>query len=150
MNCDDVALELSGGDPSNEARAHLAECSDCQATARVLGLVELPALTQAERLVVGGLAASTQQAWRARRSRGEGLRRVASLALAAGLGALLASALLVDLGSPLPTPTPVASPVRTVMMVTPPEIPVLDFEDNLSDDEVFFEVGWPSPTEGDL
>ena len=40
--------------------------------------------------------------------------------------------------------------VRTVMVIAP-EIPVLDFEEaNLSDDEVFFEVGWPSPTEGDL
>jgi hypothetical protein len=36
-------------------------------------------------------------------------------------------------------------------MVTPPELPELALDTpNLSDDEVFFEVGWPSPTEGDL
>ncbi|MDP1825056.1 MAG: hypothetical protein Q8L48_17495 [Archangium sp.] len=147
MNCEDVELELSGSEPSLEARAHLADCASCQATARLLGLATLPPLTQNERLLLNGLSASTHEAWRARRSRGEGLRRFASLALAAGLGALLASAVLVKT---LPRAVPAEPQVRTVL-VAAPEVPVLDFDGaNLSDDEVFFEVGWPSPTEGDL
>ena len=144
-SCDDVELELSSGEPSVEARAHVADCVSCQQTAKVLGLAALPPLTQQERLVLNGLSASAQQAWRARGNRSEGLRRVLSLALAAGVGALLASALLVK-----PAPEPI---VRTVL-VSAPDVPVLDFDDssdaNLSDDEVFFELGWPSPTEGDL
>lgn len=144
MNCEDVELELSGGEPSVEARAHVEDCASCQATARLLGLAALPPITQAERLLLNGLAPSTQQAWRAQHARGDGLRRVVTLALAAGVGALLASAVL---GRAQPVTT---TEVRTVM-VTAPEIPVLEFDEaNLSDDEVFFEVGWPSPTEGDL
>ncbi len=143
MNCDEVELELSGGEPSVEVRAHVVDCASCQTTARLLGLSTLPPLSQTERLVLNGLAASTQQTWKAQRQRGQGLRRWATLALAAGLGGLLASAVLHK-------PTPVEPQVRTVL-VSYPEIPVLEYDDaNLSDDEVFFEVGWPSPTEGDL
>ncbi len=144
MICEEVELELSGGEPSTEARAHLERCTACQETARVLGLAALPPLTQTERLVLSGLAATTVERARSQRRRGEGVRRVGTLALAAGLGALLASAVV-------SRPAPVSEPmVRTVMM-TAPEVPVLDFDEaNLSDDEVFFEVGWPSPTEGDL
>lgn len=149
MNCEEVELELSGGEPSVEARAHLADCASCQASARVLGLATLPPLTQNERLLLNGLSASAHEAWRARGRRTEGLRRFASLALAAGVGALLASAVLVKTLS-VPQAMPVEPAVRTVL-VAAPEVPVLDFDGaNLVDDEVFFEVGWPSPTEGDL
>jgi hypothetical protein len=147
MNCEEVELELSGREPSVEVRAHVSECASCQATARVLGLASLPPLSETERMVVNGLAVSTRQAWRSQQQRGGALRQWASLALAAGLGALIASAVLVKERPGPVTPEPL---VRTVMMA-PPEVPVLDFDEaNLSDDEVFFEVGWPSPTEGDL
>ena len=149
-SCDDVELELSSGEPSVEARAHLAACASCQQTARVLGLAALPPLTQQEQLVLNGLSATAQQAWRTQGSRSEGLRRVLSLALAAGVGALLASAVLVK-----PTPEPkIVEPIVHTVLVSAPDVPVLELdvssEANLSDDEVFFEVGWPSPTEGDL
>ena len=145
MNCEDVELELSGGEPSVEARAHVSDCAACQATARVLGLAALPPLSEIERMTVNGLSASTQQRWLSQQRRGGALRQWASLALAAGLGALIASAVLVKTG-----PVTAEPQVRTVL-VSAPEVPVLDFEEaNLSDDEVFFEVGWPSPTEGDL
>ncbi|MDP2269412.1 MAG: hypothetical protein Q8N23_25045 [Archangium sp.] len=144
MNCEDVELELSGNEPSVEARVHLAGCVSCQETSKLLGLAALPPLTQTERMVLNGLAPSTQQLWRAQRTRGAGLRRGASLLMAAGLGALIASALIKPA-------TVISEPLVRTVMVTAPEIPVLDFEEaNLSDDEVFFEVGWPSPTEGDL
>lgn len=146
MNCEDAELELSSAEPSAEARAHLSGCASCQETAKLLGLAALPAISQEEQLLLNGLAASTQQVWRAQHKRGEGLKRGLSLVLAAGVGALLAS-VLVQREVQTITPKP---EVRTVM-VTPPEIPDLELEAaNLSDDEVFFEVGWPSPTEGDL
>ena len=152
MNCDEVELELSGREPqemtSVEVRAHVADCASCQATARLLGLAALPPLSQTERLVLNGLATTTQQTWKAQRQRGQGLRRWASLALAAGLGGLLASAVL---HKPEPEPVAALQPQVRTVLVSYPEIPVLEFEEaNLSDDEVFFEVGWPSPTEGDL
>lgn len=145
MNCEDTELELTSGEPSADARAHLTSCASCQDTAKLLGLAALPPLSQAEQLLLNGLASSTQQAWRAQHERGEGFRRGVSLVLAAGVGALLASALI-----PRDAPVTPQPEVRTVM-VTPPELPDLELEAaNLSDDEVFFEVGWPSPTEGDL
>ena len=147
MNCEDVELELSGDEPSVEARAHLADCASCQATARVLGLSALPPLSEIERMTLNGLAVSTQQAWSKQQKRGGALRQWGSLALAAGIGALIASAVLLK---PTPKAVTVEPLVRTIVM-TAPEVPVLDFEEaNLSDDEVFFVVSWPSPTEGDL
>ncbi len=144
MNCEAVELELSETEPSVEARAHVEGCLSCQETSKLLGLAALPPLTQTERLMLNGLASTTQQAWRSRPTRTGGFRRGASLLMAAGLGALLASALLKPA-------TVISEPIVRTVMVTAPEIPVLDFEEaNLSDDEVFFEVGWPSPTEGDL
>ena len=144
MNCEDVELELSGSEPSTEARAHLARCASCRGTARVLGLAAMPPLSDSERLLLKGLSATTLERARSQRSRGSTMRRFGTLALAAGLGALLASAVM---ARTVVAPEP---EVRTVLM-TAPEMPVLEFDEaNLSDDEVFFEVGWPSPTEGDL
>jgi hypothetical protein len=146
MNCEDVELELSSGEPSAEARAHLPACASCQESAKLLGLASLPAISQEEQLLLNGLASGTQQTWRAQHRRGEGFKRGLSLVLAAGVGALLAS-VLIEREVKVITPNP---EVRTVM-VTPPELPELALDTpNLSDDEVFFEVGWPSPTEGDL
>lgn len=146
MTCEEVELELSGGTLSVEGRAHLDGCAACGETARLFGLAALPPVTDAERLMLKSLASTTQQAWRSQQSRGGTFRRVASLAMAAGVGALVASVAMVKL-RPMPQPE---VRVHTVH-VMPPELPNIEFADaNLSDDEVFFDVGWPSPTEGDL
>ena len=145
---------MSGGrsatelpEPSAEARVHLESCASCREAARLVGLAALPPLSDAERAMLHGLEASVQRAHHATSRREGFVRRVASLALAAGLGALVASAAVLKL---VPAPEPRVE-TRTVL-VTPPEVPVLEVSDelNLSDDEVFFDVGWPSPTEGDL
>lgn len=142
MTCEEVELELP--EPSEQARAHLETCASCRDTAKLLGLATLPPLSEAERAMLAGLATSLPRAVVPPRRDGL-VRRVASLAVAAGLGALVASAAMLKF-SPAPR-----IETRTVL-VTPPEIPVLEVSDelDLSDDEVFFEVGWPSPTEGDL
>jgi hypothetical protein len=149
LNCEDVEVELSGGTPSDAARAHLESCASCRETASVLGLATLPPLSDAERLLLSGLSATTTRAWKDRQSRSSSVRRFGSLALAAGLGALLASGLVLKL---MPVPEPRIE-TRTELVATPvlPELTADETEDfNLSDDDVFFEVGWPSPTEGDL
>lgn len=144
MTCEEIELELSGGTLSAEGRAHLDGCASCGETARLFGLAAMPAVTDEERLMMKSLSSTTQAAWRSRQTRGGAFRRVASLAMAAGVGALVASGVMLKL-----RPEPEVR-VQTIH-VTPPELPNIEFVDsNLSDDEVFFDVGWPSPTEGDL
>ncbi len=144
MICDDVELELSGPEPSEGARAHAQTCARCAQTVEALGLARLPMLSAHEGALLAGLPAETFAAWRAGARPPHPVLRAASLLLAAGLGAVVASsALLVTRSEPAPR-------VEWVH-VAAPEVPTFDVEGaNLSDDEVFFEVGWPSPTEGDL
>lgn len=146
MNCDDVVLLLGDEPRSPEVTAHLSTCAECTESARVLSLAVLPALTPTERMMLPGIEVSVRKSLRQRREPTGSFRRVASLALAAGLGALVASAVIFQL-KPAPVPR-----VETVLMVPSEEVSVLEASDelNLSDDEVFFDVGWPSPTEGDL
>ena len=144
MTCEEIELELSGGTLSPEGRTHLDGCASCRETARLFGLAAMPAVTDAERLMMKSLASSTQAEWVRKSSRGGAFRRVASLAMAAGVGALVASGVMLKL-----RPEPEVR-VQTIH-VTPPELPNIELVDsNLSDDEVFFDVSWPSLTEGDL
>lgn len=159
MTCEDVELELSGPEPSAEAQAHAASCARCQATLEALALAKLPALTAAEQALLEGLPATVDAAARAQDRAGSPARQAASLLLAAGVGALVASATLLSTRAP-------AEPRVELVHITAPELSTFAIDDvsdleeadedssadeaNLSDDEVFFEVGWPSPTEGDL
>ena len=160
MTCDDVELELSGPESSAEAQAHAAACARCQATLEALALAKLPALTAAEAALLEGLPAATEAAARAEgRAAGSAARQAASLFLAAGVGALVTAATLLSTRAP-------AEPRVELVHITAPELSTFAIDDvsdldeadgessegeaNLSDDEVFFEVGWPSPTEGDL
>lgn len=138
MTCEEIELELSGGALSPLAKSHLAECAECQQTARVLGLAALPAVSDAERLRLSTLPVTVQRAWR-QPVRVSVARRSVGYLLAAGVGALVASGVMLKL-RPAPVTPPVAAKVEPVSLT----------DTNLSDDEVFLEVGWPSPTEGDL
>lgn len=146
MTCDDVELELSGEAPTEGARAHAAGCPRCRQTMEVLGLARLAPPPAALASALAGLPASTQAAAVALvASRAPSpVRRAGGLLLAAGVGAFLASAALLS--------RPEAPQVRVEFVhVAPPEVPALDVDEpNLFDDEGFEEVGWPSPTEGEL
>ncbi len=145
MNCEECELELSGGEVSAEVRAHVASCAQCAETSRVLGAAALAPVSDEELLLLRGISASAQAQFRRSQTRGGTFRKVASLALAAGLGALLASAAVWQL-----KPVPEARPY-VLSELYPLEVAVLDgYENNQLDDDVFAEVGWPSPTEGDL
>jgi hypothetical protein len=154
MKCEDVILELGPGEVSLAVAAHLAECAECRSAADALALAALPARSGPETVGLSGLARRTERAWHAqeqrRLERTGWWRQTARLALAAGLGALVASGV-----SSLWTTAPTArgttpSAVQTVASERlDPEEPAVD-EANLSDDEVFFEVSWPTPTEGEL
>jgi hypothetical protein len=140
MTCDDAVLELSDpGAPSVGLAAHLAGCEACQEAARVLALAALPPPTAADQAALAGLADSALGAWtlqeRRRASRRRGARQLARLALAAGVGALVASGAL--LLRPHPSP----------QLGAPGAELAANDESYLLEDEVFFDVSWP---EGDL
>lgn len=137
MNCEEVEVELSGGTLSAAAQVHVAQCASCDSTRRMLDLATLPPLTDGEKLALGGLAVSTQRVLYTRRTASETRWRLASLALAAGLGALIATGFLN------------ARHVSLEATETAEVFAIDSDEANLFEDEVFFDVGWPSPAEGD-
>lgn len=154
MKCEDVILEVGPGEASEAVAAHLSACPECRSVAEALTLAALPALSGAETVGLSGLAHRTEHAWlaqeRRRVERTNWWRQTARLALAAGLGALIATgvhALRAD------APAPQRTQPSAVQMVaaegsTLEEAP--GDEANLPDDEVFFEVSWPTPAEGEL
>lgn len=157
MKCEDVILELGPGEPSLAVATHLAECPECRSAADALALAALPPLSAPETVGLSGLARRTERAWQAqeqrRVERAGWWRQTARLALAAGLGALVASGVS-SLWNTAPTArSTTPATVQAVQTVASerldPEEPAVD-EANLSDDEVFFEVSWPTPTEGEL
>jgi hypothetical protein len=130
MRCEDVVVELSTQQPSAVVEAHLAGCQACSQAAQVVGLATLPEVTPAELASLAGLASNTLGAWGVSDARRNRQRRFwlqgAGLGLAAGLGAAVASGVLLGRADP-------AAPV---------EVASAD-ESYLQDDEVFFEVSWP-------
>jgi predicted anti-sigma-YlaC factor YlaD len=146
MNCDEVVLELGPEEPSPAVRAHLAGCASCREAAQVVGWAALPRVSQTERAALDGLPrrllAATARAAPAP-ARATTWRMAGALALAACVGAFVASSVLVG------TRTEPA-PERVVLEV-PVEAPVLPEYDeaNLFDDEGFFEVSWPDLNQPD-
>ncbi|GMU60495.1 MAG: hypothetical protein AMXMBFR34_22580 [Myxococcaceae bacterium] len=151
MTCEDFELELGAPALSALARAHLEGCASCRETCEVVALAALPEVAAAERAALVGLSTSALSAWRAQDRRRDVLSRVASLALAAGLGAVLATGVMWKA-----RPAAVAEVPALVQPVAAPVLlePVVpDFSDDAfdsGDDEVSWEVSWPLVTEGDL
>jgi predicted anti-sigma-YlaC factor YlaD len=146
MTCDETLNELTGGPPSPAVHAHLAECEACREAAHVVAAAALPPLSLAEQEALATLPANTRSRYfEAEHHRAEQTarwRQAGWLAVAAGLGALLATG-----ANALRA---VERPARVVpaSVASNPRAP--QEEANLSDEEVFFEVSWPQPTEGDL
>jgi predicted anti-sigma-YlaC factor YlaD len=161
MTCEDLELSLleQPSALSEEARAHLEGCAACRAFQADAGLLlqaaRLPEPSSVERARLERLPLTTKQAWRREQGlrlgqapRGSWVQRLAGLAVAAGLGAAVASGVLLRQG-----PT-------TVHPVTA-SVQADSFDDelaaddslfslaNVSDDEGFSEVSWPT-TEGDM
>lgn len=154
MTCDEVQLELTTAQRplSAEVEAHLGGCEACRAfeaeAVEVLGLAALPELSASERAKLAALPVTLHGAWRARERRRSGLRDFVRLALAAGIGALVASAVW----SARPAKTVLVErhvPAAAVASASASGAEWID-DPNLSDDGVFGEVSWPSETEGEL
>jgi hypothetical protein len=149
LSCEEVELSLLEPQRSDAVRAHLSGCEKCRAFEKDLGeigeLAALPELTGGERAKLLGLAPRTLARVRQGEVRWGAVRRVAGLALAAGLGALVATVALRS-GGEQPgvevRPIPVSD--------TTIEFPLVLVDDGVmadSDDDV--EIAWPNPNEGD-
>jgi predicted anti-sigma-YlaC factor YlaD len=141
MTCDEVELEVvCGGEPSAAAREHLSGCEQCRAfqasSARVLADAALPAVSAEEKASQQSLAPRVLHQWKKQDRQRSVIRRVAGLAMAACLGAAVASAALLPR---LQEPQPVDLPEWSV--VEPELVASSDTEDELET----FEVSWPSP-----
>lgn len=145
MTCDDVELALVTGEGlSAEAREHLATCERCAVFQRdavqLLDDAALPPMSASEKAAAASLAPRVHQAWKATERRRGVLRRFAGLAVAACMGAAVASAALVPrLSQPRGLPTEISSS-EPEWQVTGFELPAAGADEELD----FDEVAWPT------
>ncbi len=145
MTCDELEVLLPDGANDPEARAHLAECADCRESAAVLTMAAMPALTVNDKAKLVGLASAAHNQWTSNQQRRSNSQRFLGLAMAASMGAILASGVMWKLNVSAPQPS-----TQTRMQ---PEVLVLleDSSPLTADDESSFEVSWPSLNEdGDV
>ncbi len=160
MTCTDFELKISAGELDASATAHLGTCRTCRAHAEevkeIAGLAALPDLSGEEQLALARVSAGTRQALRQAARRRGVTRRVLSFAIAAGLGAVLASGVAWKLTSP---PRPLALSLSNgpstpaVAMDGLPTWELSAFAEAEvigSDEENFYEVSWPSLSEGEV
>lgn len=158
MTCEDFELELGEAALSADAQAHLSQCAACRETVEVVALAALPEPTAAERAALMGLEGTARTAWQREARRRDRVSRVVGLALAAGVGALVATGVMWKLRPDVaPQPAPKVEPVVAAprdaepVLLDAPVVPDLSGDAlNQSDDDVSFEVSWPSVTEGEL
>lgn len=146
MTCDELQLTFPEGAADLVAQAHLEGCADCRDALQVLTLAAQPEPTAGERAKLVGLPPAVQAEWVRLQRRQGAVRTFAGLALAASLGALVASGVMWKL---TPAPSAVARPAGD----GDAEL-VVWMEDSTplaADDESNFEVSWPSLNEeGDV
>jgi RNA polymerase sigma-70 factor (ECF subfamily) len=146
MTCDEVELLLVTGEAlTAEAKEHLGTCEKCSEFQRdavqVIQDAALPPLSVLEKGALQGLAPRVHHAWKQKERRGSAVRRFMGLAVAACMGAAVASSVLV---SRLPkqasiTHQAISSDEGTEWPVTGFELPA-----SAPDDELDFEVAWPT------
>jgi hypothetical protein len=149
MTCDDVELAIVTEETQSVAvREHLGGCAKCRAfeasSALLLADAALPVPSAEEKQGLAVLAPKLLQGWKRVERRRSFARRVVGLALAACMGAAVASAAL------LPRLN-----AHALGPVTPSDIPDVSFlnpseldQQSDSDELDTFEVSWPSPEEG--
>jgi hypothetical protein len=146
MTCDEVELLLVTGDPlSVEAKEHLSTCEKCAVFQRDAGQViadaALPPMSALEKSALQGLAPRVHHAWKQKERRGSVVRRFMGLAIAACMGAAVASAALVP---KLAQQTSIAREAITSDGLPEWQEAGLELPAASPDDELDFEVGWPT------
>ncbi len=141
MNCDEVELSLPEKAEDAAVRAHLLECVACSETAAVLSLAAQSPLGAAEKAKLSSLPLAAQSQWARLSRRREAARKFIGLAVAASLGAVIASGVMWKL-----KPVVQARAEPQVLVVMDDSAPPM------TDEELTFdEVSWPSLNEeGDV
>ncbi|MBK7863476.1 MAG: hypothetical protein IPJ65_33720 [Archangiaceae bacterium] len=147
MTCEDLELSVLTEEALNdEARAHLASCARCQAfqsgSAQLLADAALPEPTAEEKAALAGLAPRLLQGWRVVDRRRSFARRALGLAVAACVGAAVASAALLPHLQPR---VPFAPAGDTVTASEWPLESGLASSSDTEDELDAYEVSWPSP-----
>lgn len=153
MRCEDAQREWLAGDEADAAaKAHVEGCAACQAFGESAQLVfnraALPAVTATEKASLQPLAGDVMRAYERSQRRKSRFGRAAGLAIAASIGAAVASAaLLPSVQRGAAHSAPLAEQQSTAEWV----MPEVAFTDSSlgPDDELDFEVSWPT-TEGDV
>src|SRR5438093_354106 len=101
MTCEECETSVLVGDPPEAGAAeHLKSCEACRAFAaesrEALELAAMPPLSAGDRAAMAALPASVEAGWRARQRRRGLFGKVAGYAVAAGLGALVATGALLS------------------------------------------------------
>ncbi|MBL8956527.1 MAG: hypothetical protein JNK82_37480 [Myxococcaceae bacterium] len=142
MTCDEIEVELVTCDtPSAAVLEHVATCERCRAfqasSAQLLGDAALPALSLEEKAKLSTLPSRVQQGLERGDRRQSFVRRAVSLAMAACLGAAVASAALL----------PRIREAQAEVVVSDLGFPDLELASSSdTEDELdAFEVSWPSP-----
>jgi hypothetical protein len=150
MTCDEVELALVVGEGlSPGAKEHLVTCEKCSAfqrdAAQLISDATLPPMSASEKAAAASLAPRVHNAWKAKDRRRGVLRRFAGLAMAACMGAVVASAALVPrLSQQGARPQPV--PTTTISNEPEWQVPGFELPSAGADDELDFEVAWPTDT----
>ncbi len=158
MTCEEFELLFLTEEPLGaEAQAHAASCPACAAfQAEVPSLLADAALAEpslAERAHLERLVPTLLATQRAQTKRRATFRQAVSLALAASLGAVVASAVVLELR---PTRADRTVPAARTVTLSPESLAFADspgFELPPADDGSdldSLEVSWPSPNEGDV
>lgn len=151
--CDDVQLALSCEDELDAPQqAHVASCAACQAhredAKRVVAAAAMPPMSARETSALASLERSTRAAWAAEHRPPRGFQRVIGYAVAAGVGALVASGAWHVNTPRVEAPVAVAAPASNdafdLGLTDPSGEEQFADASNFSDDEVFFDVGWPT------
>jgi hypothetical protein len=147
MTCDQVELALVVGEGLSEPeQEHLAGCEKCQAfqlsSAQLVQDAALPPVSASEKAALSALAPRVLTHWKQKDTRRGVVRRFVGLALAACMGAAVASAALV----PRLAQQGVAVKAATAMSSDDSEwtVPSGELTATDSDDELDFEVSWPN------
>jgi hypothetical protein len=146
MTCDDFELSLLTSDElSAAAREHLACCEQCRAfqtrSAQLLADAALPPATPEEKAAAAGLAPRLHQSWRTLERRRSAARRFVGMAVAACLGAAVASAALLPRLQAHEAVTSDFPAVEWPSSNEPELASSMDNEEELEN----LEVSWPSP-----
>lgn len=146
MNCDEVELSLPEGTQDAQVAAHLVECGLCRETARVLALATQGPLSASERARLVSLPVSVQAEWSKLQRRRDGASKFVGLAIAASLGALVASGVMWRANVPMHSNLSSAEGLDPMISLAMDEV-----SSSETDEEPSFEVSWPSLNEeGDV